>query len=133
MLALGRYVGYLEEEYRTVGDILTFERNTTNEITMLTELLVYPSAELALIRKDLKALNDQKQVAIGNANNRERLLDELLAEMKLSEKKNIILNNRRVEEEESRALAERKAMKQRKKEEGQSRDPMNFANHSGRR
>jgi len=131
-----------------IFDVLSFERNNTNEITILSELGVYPSTECALIRKDLKAFNDQRaaagrssQAAVGSGTHSSgasesssaAALQELLTEVKLAEKKNIILYTRRMEEAELRAIAEKKQSRKRDKEQKESRDPMNFANHSGRK
>jgi hypothetical protein len=138
LFACCRHLGRLEDEYRMIFDVLSFERNNTNEITILSELGVYPSAECALIRKDLKAFNDQKANnasagASAGAHSSETAMQELLTEVKLAEKKNAVLYTRRMEEAEHRAMVEKKQSRKKDKEQKDARDPMNFANHSGRK
>mgnify|MGYP003387780547 CR=1 FL=1 len=133
-------------------DILTLEKDIVNEISLLIELNCYPSVELALIRKDMKLFHEQKaqneqQIAhmakdtsssgvraSSNPNIHSLIIDELTLEYKITEKKLIILHNKRLEETENKAIIERKMLKRAQKEAGDrqtnAKDKMNFKNQT---
>lgn len=180
--------------------ILHTEQIITGEVRQLLELKAYPSAELAIIRKEIKSFKDHQEVMLqskqnsenninnsasssstadmstidnqqkqksDNTNNNgiigaasndalassnhsnssislhavssssisetsitgyEELLNILLAENKLCERKFAMLNNRRQEEEERRAIVMKKLAKLKAVNESQAKDPANFRN-----
>jgi hypothetical protein len=56
--------------------LLSLEREITEEIRLLADLNIYPSAELAIIRKENKALKEKQSVS----NDAEKIVDETIEE-----------------------------------------------------
>jgi hypothetical protein len=137
--------------------ILLTEKTIQRELELLHELNAYPSAELAIIRKDIKTFKDQQELVLTRAadmhnsggggddeggngagaggggesmptNGYDDLVAILSAENKLCERKLLMLASRRQEEEERRALYMKKIMRSKALEENQARDPANFRN-----
>ena len=124
-----RHVAKLEQEYTLLYEILAMEKEITNEISILSEMGCYPSVELAIIRKEAKLLAEHN----ANNNGSSDVLDDLSNEYKLSEKKMIILHEKRAEEFEVRQMMDRKAVKKNAREDmGNEKDPMNFNAQKGR-
>jgi hypothetical protein len=82
---------------------------------------IYPSAELALIRRDLKSM--EKPVG-----DEAPLLENLQVEIQFLGRKIALMRARRQEELEARAIAERKAARVREREiqTYHTRDPLSF-------
>jgi len=60
-----RHLERIEKEYVLLFEIMNIDKECSSEINLLYELNIYPSAELALIRKDIKILHEkQAQVDI---------------------------------------------------------------------
>jgi hypothetical protein len=121
--------------------ILEAERQTSHEIGLLAELAVYPSSELAVIRKEYKHLKesedaDQMQAPATREDNPKKAgsgnHESLIVELHLSEKKLAILRQRRQEEEDARTALLRKQAKLRAMEESQAKDPQSFRNQRSR-
>ena len=119
------------------------EKAITLEVSNFERIGIYPSAELAIIRKDLKNFKEKElqirseepeNAAAGvNGSNRDWLDENLLRhELRMSEKKYDLLQRRRQDDDLSRATSERKVAKAKALEELQARDPANFANQSKR-
>jgi len=105
--------------------LLNIERLVSSEYKLMMELCVFPSAELALIRKDMKAFKERDRDRDSSAE------DEVAAvetEARLCEKKLSIIRARRQEEQAARAAAQKKLAKLKALEESQARDPANFRN-----
>ena len=151
----------IERSHLTLYDIRSVEQECSHELAQLGDLGVHPSAEVAIIRKEMKAIgigtaasttatamvtatatanggegNDksekQQQAPVSDAAAAEDLQQQLELELRLVGRKLAILASRRTEEVEMRALAERRAAKARARDEGKNRDPMNFQNMGGR-
>eukprot|EP01041_Mallomonas_annulata_P003005 gene3005-5888_t len=97
--------------------IYNLEKLISTEFKYISDLNIFPSAELAIIRKEIKNF---KEIAM-NDNNAE-------FEIRLCEKKLAVIRARRQEEQSSRAVAQKKLMKAKALEEAQAKDPANFKN-----
>lgn len=127
----------------------------TRELKLLSDLKVFPSQELLLVRKDVKGLKDKaalsKEEKLGNE--RERLqntrsreepvkiakitkkipeYEEIIVvsamEQLVTERKLSLFVERRKDEQEAKIHKSRKNAKTRAIQEVQSRDPSNFTN-----
>ena len=125
-----------------------------NELRIFAELDIFPSVELALIRKEMKSFlefqNFQQQEIQVNSNatsdqkssqsntklslaQKQILFYENLSiiiqvEKKMCEKKLHVLQNRRQEEQDTRTAMARKLARIKTLEDSQSKDPANFRN-----
>jgi len=126
-----------------LNSILNLECTISNEMQAFCDLKVFPSAELAAIRKEVKmfkeqqdsVLNDNAAGVESNNNNNQSGYEELMTvlelEKNLCEKKLTMLTTRRQEEEVNKAFLIKKAARLKAFEDlavEQSKDPANFRN-----
>ncbi len=126
----------------TASDLLSMalrvERETVREIEALSSMSVYPSAEVAIIRKEAKAFREGVAAGLreGATGENSHVVDmeniEMAyeGELSLAEKKLAIIRSRRLDEEENRHLKKKKLARAKQLEESQSRDPLNFKNQT---
>ena len=119
--------------------ILKIEKDFSAELQILSEMKIFPGAELAIIRKEKKAIQDSNLAGAaedgntsdgaGNNNADESTLDPLLeVELNLAERKLNIIRARRIDEQDAIKLQQKKMAKAKQLEEVQARDPANFRN-----
>ncbi len=153
--AMWRNAALLQETVDSIGSyenslqsILELEKSLTEELQALVEYKVFPSVELQLIKKEVKAFKeyqDQQKsevVAEGadsgtkNGNNAikkvitmyQSLANNSLIEQRVCEKKLTIIRSRRHDEQELRNQYLRKMARLKAMEEKESKDPYNFRN-----
>jgi hypothetical protein len=120
--------------------ILKVEREIVNELHLLMSMKVFPSTELVIIRKEMKAFRERlgaekDTTNVDEGDNTAGISGEggdasLESELTLAERKLAILRGRRMDEEDIRTLNKKKAARVKQLEESQSRDPLNFKNQS---
>eukprot|EP00602_Paraphysomonas_sp_CaronLab_P004539 CAMPEP_0185035862 /NCGR_PEP_ID=MMETSP1103-20130426/27935_1 /TAXON_ID=36769 /ORGANISM="Paraphysomonas bandaiensis, Strain Caron Lab Isolate" /LENGTH=866 /DNA_ID=CAMNT_0027573135 /DNA_START=824 /DNA_END=3424 /DNA_ORIENTATION=- len=107
------------------------ERQMIEELKLLSNMKVFPSSELVIIRREVKACKENAAAAstdIGLSS--ETAEASLESELVLAEKKLDLIRRRRLEEEAARVAHKKKVARSRQLEESQSRDPLNFKNQS---
>lgn len=110
-------------------EILLVERAASDEIEHLSSLRVFPTVELASIRKDIKSLKDiQEGGGKGDSEFLAENLSHIELEQKFCNRKFTALKTRRLEEEELRAVQMKKLAKLKAMDEAQAKDPANFKN-----
>ena len=136
LLLFYRTVRLLSTASELIGMALRVERETLCEIDLLSKMNVYPSAELAIMRKESKALREviseelQQEDGQQFHANVEKIEMAYEGELQLAEKKLAIIRGRRLDEEEIRNAKKKKLARAKQMEESQSRDPLNFRNQS---
>jgi hypothetical protein len=130
-------MGLLNHATELLSMALRMERETVIEIDTLGSMGIYPSAELAIIRKDNKALKEAISTELAQQEGEplqnidvEKIELAYEGELSVAEKKLAILRGRRLDEEDSRNLKKKKMARAKQLEESQSRDPLNFKNQS---
>ena len=136
--------------HAALDSMRVLETAVSAEIKHLTDLRVYPSAELAQIRKEVKAFRDTYDetlsasasasafsnygsiYATASTGSDEAIIASTAAELKLCERKLAMLRAKRQEETEARQAALRKAQRQAQVLESQRADPQNFSFAQGR-
>lgn len=127
----------MERELTLLVEILRLEREATHELVQLNELCVYPTAELAIIRKEWKSIKElygsddtgSSSPSPGAGGDQAIALAQLEAEVKFLYRKLQLLEQKRIEETERMETLERRQVKAKLKKEQQAKDPMNF-NHA---
>lgn len=120
-----------ERELRRMLDRLTIirqrfemaksmERAITDEFRMFQELGVFPTAELAILRREIKNF---KELSEGLDISEVSELESRLCEKKLS-----LIRSKRVEDQNAKSMIQKRALKLKLLEEEQARDPANFRN-----
>jgi hypothetical protein len=133
--ALTRFTGEVESLHTTMMGLLSAERGIGLQLSALRQMGVYPGTELAIVRKDMKALKEAQEVAdeerggsaaAGSWDEMADMNRMQQAELRLTEKKLELLQRRCQEESEAHALQLRKMQRVKATEAQQSRDPSNF-------
>lgn len=130
-----RASGLLNTATELLSMTLRLEKETVREFEALASMNVYPSAEIAIIKREAKALrdsvsSDMKSVEGQLVADVESIETAYEGELSLAEKKLAIVRSRRLDEEESRHVKKKKIARAKQLEESQSRDPLNFKNQS---
>jgi hypothetical protein len=107
--------------------MLELERASSEELEALGRLGVFPSSEVAAVKKRFKFLKEQQDLGKASDDVDFPLYLEDL-ELRVTENKLGLLRACRLQEEESRAAYRKKLAKIKHLEETQSRDPANFRN-----
>jgi hypothetical protein len=125
-----RIVGALNTALQLNQMICQLERETTIELQTLQELKIFPTAEIAVIKKERKAFLDSTALKLDVPGDQEMQQSDNSTEqeLNLSERKLSIIRNRRMEEQELLVNVQKKALKAKQIEEAQARDPANFRN-----
>lgn len=121
------------------NSVLSLEQAVSEEIVALTDLKTFPSAELVLIRKEVKAFKDLQEAAgvsteglsgagADGPKAHENMMAVADAEQRMCNRKLELLRARRHEEQEARAILMKKIARARALEEAQAKDPANFRN-----
>ena len=150
MLFFFRTKGGSSEAKRLLIGILETERFITLELKLLSDLKIFPSQELLLVRKEMKAFRDK--IIVGKLEKHEKArhesdhikgedhqiagnvpeYDEMIRissmELLVIEKKLSLFIRRRKDEQEAKSVQSRKNAKNKAMQEVQSRDPSNFTN-----
>lgn len=135
--------------HAALDSIRSLEQAVSNELRQLLDMRVYPSAELAAIRKEVRGFRDSFFFEDGGAGNNnagasergpyltpketEEAIQTTSAELRLAEKKLQILRARRNDEALARDAMQRKAARSKAIEALQMSDPTNFAYASASR
>jgi hypothetical protein len=143
----------LANEQANLDLLLTCERAITTEIATLDQAGIYPSAELAIIRKDMKSFRDAQEsnssagseldsgkVVKVSASGMDVISGNVAQDMafsqyelRISEKKLDLLRRRRQDEDETRAAVSRKLARQQALLDKEAKDPRAFRNQGASR
>jgi hypothetical protein len=144
-----RVAGTLNSTLQINNMIISIEKEVTDELQQLLEMRIFPSAELAIIRKDKKTFLENAQqmaslngtsnsynhstgssaVAVAGDQSALQSLDPLLEqELILVEKKLSVFKSRRVDEKDILISIQKRIVRNKQIEEKQAKDPANFKN-----
>ena len=148
-----RTAGGATEATRLLTSIFETEKMITGELKLLSDLRVFPSQELLLVRKDIKGFKDKTVITkidklekekiqinrskeeslqnakiIKNVPEYEVIIEVSAMEQLVTERKLSLFIERRKDEQEAKVHLSRKNAKSRAMQEVQSRDPSNFTN-----
>ena len=122
--------------------LVQIEKEITLEFHLLSKLKIFPSAELIILKKEMKAFREKNQSGDhssggprgmdGESDQSNELLDHKALENELyfAEKKLSIIRGRRIDEEETRMAQKKRIAKAKQIDEMQSKDPLNFRNQT---
>lgn len=109
-------------------NLKNLEKQVDEEVEKLARLNIFPSAELATIRKQFRYLHEQQDSRKDCEDDGQFQLYLRDLELRVTENKLALLRSRRIEDEEARIAYKKKVAKLRQLEESQSKDPANFRN-----
>ena len=153
-LLIFRTVSGASETRKLLLSILETEKQITGELKILSDLKIFPSQELLLVRKDVKAFKDKtiitklEKIEKGkydssrkdeskktsglkvktNVPEYDEIIEISVMEQLITERKYSLFIERRKDEQEASALLSKKVAKNRATQEVQARDPSNFTN-----
>lgn len=136
----------IETSSLLIQRLVQIEKEITIELHLLSKLKIFPSAELIIIKKEMKSFREKNQSGDnsggvigggphggdGENDQPNELLDHkaLENELYLAEKKLSIIRGRRIDEEETRMAQKKRIAKAKQIDEMQSKDPLNFRNQT---
>lgn len=126
----------MNENESIMNNIHAVETMINEELRAMLDFKIYPTAEIAMIRKDIKAFKDfqeEQQSNFAQSQDEKNIITtyKVLAttlrnELKVCDKKLSVFRARRVDEVSTREVLARKKARKQKEEEAERNDPANF-------
>lgn len=117
----------IESSLKFTQSILETEYQVSEEINKLSQLSVYPSTEIAAIKKQFRYFREQQDAGKETPDEQFPMYLKDL-ELRVTENKLSVLRGRRMEEEDAKAAYKKKIARLKNIDESQSKDPNNFKN-----